>query len=260
MFKLIISSIFIFIIICILILLLISFTTTTNNDKNKEKFTTNEPVLNVELVKYPPSGITNVSGVNTRNGYYFQTFQSTNGSYTVAYSSIGYSDGWYPSTLFSSETKLTNGGAHFILGGYDTNTGEHNGNIRCPFIANAKKGDWLVIILPTQTKLKRYGFVARAGLIGRAPGKWDLYGTNSSSNLNNLSSNSRFTLIDSNQERLNESEYTSEPTNLTYIKRIHSNEALFDTYLFIFNAGTYTNANRIHNFLINFQQVLLFGT
>jgi hypothetical protein len=260
MFKLIISSIFIFIVICILILLLISFTTTTNNDKNKEKFTTNEPILNTELVKYPPNAITNVSGVNTRNGFYFQTFQSTNGSYTIAYSTIwGYN--WYNlELLFNTDTKITNGGAHFQTGGYDTNSGEHNANVRCPFIANPKQGDWLLVILPTQTKLKRYGFVARAGLIGRAPGKWDLYGTNSSSNLNNVSRNSNFTLIDSNQERLNESEYTTDPTNLTYVKRIHSNERLFDSYLFIFNAATNSNVNRGANYMINFQQLLLFGT
>jgi hypothetical protein len=261
MFKLIISSIFIFIVICILILLLISFTTTNNNNKNKEKFTTTEiPVLNVELIKYPPNAITNVSGVNTRNGFYFQTFQSTNGNYTIAYSTIwGYN--WYNlELLFNTDTKITNGGAHFQTTGYNTNSGEHNANIRFPFIANAKQGDWLLIILPTQTKLKRYGFVAREALIGRAPGKWDLYGTNSSSNLNNISSNSRFTLIDTNQERLNESDYTSEPTNLTYVKRIHSNEGLFDTYLFIFNTAANSNVNRGANYMINFQQLLLFGT
>jgi len=256
MFKIIITSIFIFIIICILIfLLLLVNTTNTNTNENKEKFTTETPGLNVELVKYPQSGISNMSRLNTLNGYYYQTFTSKNQNYTLAYSSIGYSDGYYPSMLFNTETRPTHGGAHFQTTGYDTNTGEHNANIRCPFIQNAIRGDWILIILPTRTKLKRYGFVARAALIGRTPGKWELYGTDST-NINNVSN---FRMIDSNQQRLNESDYTTDPTNLTYMKNIHSNENLYNTYLFIFNAATNSNVNRGANYMINFQQILLFG-
>jgi len=257
MFKIIITSIFIFIIICILIfLLLLVNTNKTNTNENKEKFTTTEtPGLNVELVKYPPSGITNLSSINTLNGYYYQTFTSTNGTYTVAYSSISNYD-FIPYILFNNDTKITNGGAHFQSGTYNTNTGEYSGNIRCPFIQNAIGGDWILIILPNRTKLKRYGFVARSGLIGRTPGKWELYGTDST-NINNVSN---FRMIDSNQQRLNESDYTTDPTNLTYMKNIHSNENLYNTYLFIFNAATNSNVNRGNNYMINFQQILLFGT
>lgn len=257
MFKIIITSIFIFIIICILIfLLLLVNTNKTNTNENKEKFTTTETPLNVELVKYPPSGISNLSGVNNLNGYYYQTFTSTNGTYTVAYSTFTHAYSIYPSTLLNNDTKITNHGAHFQITGYDTNTGEHNGNIRCPFIQNAIQGDWILIILPTRTKLKRYGFVARSGLIGRTPGKWELYGTDST-NINNVSN---FRMIDSNQQRLNETDYTIDPTNLTYMKNIHSNENLYNTYLFIFNAATNSNVNRGANYMINFIQILLFGT
>ena len=65
----------------------------TNTKKEKEHFA-EDPVLNVELVKYPRNQISNISGVKSINGYYYQTFSSTDGNYTIAYSTIwGYN--WY---------------------------------------------------------------------------------------------------------------------------------------------------------------------
>lgn len=246
MIKFIITSIAVFVVVIICILIFM----TIMNAKKIEDFYVDE------LVQYPPEKPINVSGILTSppssvfSGKYYQTFTSKNDPYRIDYGTTW--NGWYlPSLFFDYDTNVDKAGAHFQTGGYNTSDGSHYAGVTCPLINNIK-GDWISINLPKPTAIKKYGFIARRGLVGRSPGAWKLYGYNKGSN--------NPTEIDSNDTRLKNDAYDPNKS-YTYLKNILSNEKEFDSYLFVFTkaAQSPSGENIGNNYMINFTQILLFG-
>ena len=253
MIKAIITSItvFIFVVICILIFM------TIMNAKNIENFyASDNPEINYELFQYPPEKPINISGLISSlpssifSGFYYQTFTSKNNNYRIDYSTI-WSHSYLPMLFFDFDTNIDKGGAHFRAGGYNQDTGEYNATDpnNCP-LKNDVRGDWISINLPKPTIIKKFGFIARQGLVGRAPGTWKLYGYNKGS--------TNVIEIDSNNNRLKDDDYNSK-NNFTYSKNISSNNELLDSYLFIFTKAADSSFNKGANYMINFNQILLFG-
>jgi len=216
-------------------------------------------VSNIELIQYPSmfpnqDSISNVITERASDGsiYYMQTFKINNSLYTIKFSS--YNESYNKATplyLFDKNTNnsflsTNNGGsfANFRDSRYDINTGNYQGIKKY----RENSGEWVAIIFPDQFVLKQYGFIAKKGFENCAPGKWSLY-----ADMENPQ------LIDTNNTRLSNVDYSKSNSPSTYVKQILTNTVKTNSYVFVFHATAKSDLNRDQGNKINFIEILLYG-
>jgi hypothetical protein len=216
-------------------------------------------VSNIELIQYPSTfpnqdSISNVITERASDGsiYYMQTFKINNSLYTIKFSS--YNESYNKATplyLFDKNTNnsflsTNNGGsfANFRDSRYDINTGNYQGIKKY----RDNLGEWVAIIFPDQFVLKQYGFIAKKGFENCAPGRWSLY-----ADMENPQ------LIDTNNIRLSNVDYSKSNSPSTYIKQILTNTVKTNSYVFVFHATAKSDLNQDQGNKINFIEILLYG-
>jgi hypothetical protein len=216
-------------------------------------------VSNIELIQYPSmfpnqDSISNVITERASDGsiYYMQTFKINNSLYTIKFSS--YNESYNKATplyLFDKNTNnsflsTNNGGsfANFRDSRYDINTGNYLGIKKY----RENLGEWVAIIFPDQFVLKQYGFIAKKGFENCAPGRWSLY-----ADMENPQ------LIDTNNTRLSNVDYSKSNSPSTYVKQILTNTVKTNSYVFVFHATAKSDLNQDQGNKINFIEILLYG-
>jgi len=240
-------------------------------DYNKDIATVSNIEITTELYSYPLGNLKKTSlptTPNKDNNEIIFRYNNSDNVYKFTYSSydVNYANNT-PLNLFNgyidntSVAVITNPNVDFIGGSfsghednsYDLNSGIYKGKTTTTINGESIAGETIFIKAPSPFFIRKYGFIAIAGIENYAPGKWVLYGTND---------NTTYTLIDdSRTSQLSRNNYLNKYG--WYLKTIAASQIAYSGYRFIFTATATTN-KKIPNDIIkynklNFSEITIYG-